>query len=184
MNEARQITDSIVKRKTNATTDKIILIGSYLYNRLHKQNGSPSGKLQALSPLEQYKMLCASPSEQLWCGNYAQIFSWFCWSQGIVTRTIEIMNPGDHHVLNECFIPETGQWIMTDITHNLMLVENADHQYLDLPTFRSTLKKKEPIFILDDGRFPEEGPVGCGCTIYKNLLPSGPSPIFLPPVGA
>ena len=51
------------------------------------------------------------------------MFSWFCWSQGIICRNIEIMNPGDHHVLNECYLPEQKKWVVVDLTNNLLALE-------------------------------------------------------------
>jgi hypothetical protein len=54
------------------------------------------------------------------------MFAFFCWSEGIASRVIEIMNPGDHHVLNECYLPETREWAVTDVTSNNLLIRKSD----------------------------------------------------------
>lgn len=106
------------------TSDKVEQIGRLLYDRFHKQLGFPSAQLAKASPLEQYKILLSSDTIKLWCGNFADMFAFFCWSEGIACRVIEIINPGDHHVLNECYLPETGEWSVTDLTSNNLLFLN------------------------------------------------------------
>ena len=144
LKDARRITDSISEKKIH-TLDKLLAISDFLHNRFSKQSGKPSNELLQASPLDQYKMLCASPSEKLWCGNFAQVFSFFCWSQNIVSRNIEIMYPGDRHVLNECYIPEMGTWIMVDVTNNILLTRNSEGKFLDLIQFKEALEKNKPL---------------------------------------
>lgn len=148
LKEAKQITDRIIKNPTNSYST-IQDIASFIYNRFKHQMGRPSNALSLSSPLIQYKKLCASPAEKLWCGNYAQIFSFFCWSQGIVSRSVEIMKPNDHHVLNECFLPEISQWVMVDITNNLLLIQNKQGKLLDLIAFKDSLKKSAPLYVYE-----------------------------------
>jgi hypothetical protein len=145
LNEARRITDSVIDLRNSTILDKISGIGGFIHNRFKGQTGKPSNELLNASPLNQYKMLCASDSMQLWCGNFAEIFSFFCWSQGIATRNIEILNPIDHHVLNECYIPALHQWVMVDPTNNLLLVSNEQNVYLNLQTFKGSIKKTQPL---------------------------------------
>lgn len=147
LSEAKKISDSVAKGKTH-TLNKAIAIGSFLYNRFSLQSGRPSDELLKASPIDQYKMLSASRSEKLWCGNFAQMFAFFCWSQNIVARNIEIMYPGDRHVLNECYIPEMGGWIMVDVTNNLLLIRNSEGKFLNLVQFRDALKKNSPLSFL------------------------------------
>jgi hypothetical protein len=100
-----------------------------LRRRFEKQLGRPSIELLKSSPLAQFKKLSSSDSIQLWCGNFAQMFSYFCWSQGIVSRNIEIMRAGDHHVVSECYIPEKKEWALVDLTNNILAanaIENKD----------------------------------------------------------
>lgn len=143
LKEAKKITDSILT--DSKTINKIIDIGSFLYRRFGKQLGKPSQDLRSSSPLIQFKKLSASPSEELWCGNFGQMFSLFCWSQGITTRTIEIMYPGDHHILNECYVPEMQKWVMIDLTNNFMVKKNAEN-FLALLDFKRSLSGKELLY--------------------------------------
>ena len=43
----------------------------------------------------------------IWCGTYANMFLFFCKASNIETRIIEIFKPGDHHVINECYLPDS-----------------------------------------------------------------------------
>ncbi|HET9826580.1 MAG TPA: transglutaminase domain-containing protein [Chitinophagaceae bacterium] len=149
--EARAILDS-VHINYQATPDKVLQIGKLLYNLFHRQLGHSSEQLTTASPLRQYKILLSSDTVQLWCGNFAAMFAFFCWSEGIACRVIEIMNPGDHHVLNECYLPEKGQWAVTDLTNNnLLLFDTTKNIYANLITLRdssglvqSTLQASDP----------------------------------------
>lgn len=136
LTEAKQLMDSVLANTEPGTLAKSQKIARFLVLRFQNQLGTPSAALLRAPPLDQYKMLSASDSLQLWCGNFAQLFSFFCWSEGIACRNIEIMNPGDHHVLNECYLPETGRWVMVDLTNNLLFVRNKKNQLLDLVNFR------------------------------------------------
>lgn len=144
LTEAKKITDSVTNEKF-PTIDKIFSLGKFLHNRFSKQLGKPAEFLSQSSAVAQYKKLCASDSEELWCGNFAAMFYFFAWSKGITTRTIEIMFPGDHHVLNECYVPEINKWVMVDVTTNIILVQHQN-QFLDLISFEELAAKKEPIY--------------------------------------
>jgi hypothetical protein len=145
LTEAKQLMDSVLANTEPGALAKTQKIARFLVLRFQKQLGTPSTALLTAPPLDQYKMLSASDSLQLWCGNFAQLFSFFCWSQGIACRSIEIMNPGDHHVLNECYLPEMGKWVMLDLTNNLLFVRNEQKQLLDLVNFRHQVKKGLPL---------------------------------------
>lgn len=142
LQQAKHITDSIIAGNVS-TINKITLIVKFLHDRFFKQLGTPSVELMNATPLDQYKKLCASKKEELWCGNFAVMTAFFCFSQGIVTRNIEIMHPGDHHVLNECYVPETETWVMTDATNNLILIKNKNGDYLNLVKFKDSMKRNE-----------------------------------------
>ena len=150
--EAKKISDSLlVTEKT--TYGKIIGIAKFIYEKFHKQSGKPTSDLLDDSPLTHFKKLSAFDSLELWCGNFAQMFSFFCWSQGIVCRNIEILNPGDHHVLNECFVPEEGRWIMVDVTNNMLLVQSTSASILNLEDFQKNIRTNGPIIA---ARTPED----------------------------
>lgn len=146
--QAKQITDSIVSGDI-ATIDKVTSIAKFLYDRFYKQIGIPSIQLSTSSPLNQYKTLCSSKNEQLWCGNFAVMMTFFCWSQGIVTRNIEIMHPGNHHVLNECYIPETKSWVVTDPTNNIFCIKDKTGNYLNFVALRGSLKKRSELVAME-----------------------------------
>lgn len=147
LQQTKHITDSIVSGIVS-TINKVTAIVKFLHDRFYQQLGKPSMDLMNASPLIEYKKLCSSKSEQLWCGNFAVMAAYFCLSQGIVTRNIEIMHPGNHHVLNECYIPETKSWIMTDATNNLLLVKNKNGEPLNLVSFRDSLRKKSRLIAI------------------------------------
>ncbi|MFL5773243.1 MAG: hypothetical protein ACJ75F_08805 [Flavisolibacter sp.] len=149
LDEAKHLTDSVIGDE-QSTSKKVLAIGRFIYQRFYKQAGTPPSALNEASPMEQYKMLSASDSLQLWCGNYASMFSWFCWSQGIITRNVEIMRPGDRHVLNECYLGETGQWVMSDITHHLFLMRDSTGNFLNIEDFREGLRNKTPMVSYSD----------------------------------
>jgi hypothetical protein len=125
LHEAKDIIDRL-HINNQPTSMKVQEIGKFLYNAFKKQLGKPSTELASASPLSQYKILRSSDSIQLWCGNFAEMFTFFCWSQGIASRVVEIMNPGDHHVLNECYLPESRQWAVTDLTNNHLLIQKSN----------------------------------------------------------
>jgi hypothetical protein len=128
LDEAKKISDTVVRGEISSL-DKVLSIGHFLRRRFEKQLGRPTIELLKSSPLTQFKKLSSSDSLQLWCGNFAQMFSYFCWSQGIVSRNIEIMKAGDHHVITECYIPEKREWTMVDLTNNILAantIENKD----------------------------------------------------------
>ena len=137
--EAKSILDSL-KIGEASTPLKILAIGRMLYQHFHKQAGQPSAQLLTASPLNEYKILCSSDTIKLWCGNFASMMAFFCWAEAVPCRVIEILNPGDHHVLNECYLPETKKWVMTDVTNNnLLLLSKKKESYIDLLTLRDSI---------------------------------------------
>jgi len=147
ISEAKLITHSIFKLKDTSTLSKVIALGSFIYNKFKDQTGNTSAILQSISPLSQYKKLSSSDTLNLMCGQFAQIFSFFCWSEGITNRTIEIMNAGDHHVVNECYIPEKKQWLLIDLTNNQLLLQDQEKNYLNLLDFKKKIKQITPVLV-------------------------------------
>jgi hypothetical protein len=147
LKEAKQITDSVVQ-EFSRTSDKVIAIENFLYRRFHKQIGKPTIDLMTSSPLNQFKKLNSSDTIQLWCGNFAHMLSLFCWSQGIVTRNVELQHATDKHLLNECYLPESKSWMMADITNNLLAVTTQDEKFLNVISFKDSLKKKPKLNII------------------------------------
>ena len=144
LKEGKRITDSVVNMYS-LTSDKVIAIESFLYRKFHKQMGTPGLDLMNLSPLNQFEKLSSSDSIRLWCGNFAHMLSLFCWSQGIVTRNVELQHTGDKHLLNECYLPESKSWMMADITSNLLAVTGPDEKYHNVISFKESLKGKPKV---------------------------------------
>jgi hypothetical protein len=139
---------------TATTISKILIIGKHLFNRLHKLSAIPSLKVEASTPLQQYKILSADKTENLWCSNYAGIFSFFCWSQNIVCRNVEIMQPGNHHVVSECFIPEKKEWAIVDIPNGILLA-TQNNKLMNVPSLVQAMSTVQPIetVTIKDGNY-------------------------------
>ena len=127
---AKILSDSVTASLQLSAT-RVLALGRFLYAKFHNRLGEPPPALLSASPMQQYAMLNANDTMQLWCGNFAQMFALLCWAEGIACRNLEIMNPGDHHVLNECYFPETGRWAAVDLTHNLLLAADSTDSFLD-----------------------------------------------------
>lgn len=108
---------------TARPTNRMKLISEHLRQRFAKQTGYPTDIIHRSDPIDQYKILSADTSQKLWCGTWAQLVSFFGWSHGLVCRNVEIMKPGDRHVLNEYFVPELKMWAMVDLTHDILFAE-------------------------------------------------------------
>lgn len=142
LKKAKQILDDSIKVHTRTTAEKVLEIGRLLYTRFNQQFGTPSNVLLSSSPLRQYQMLCSSDTQKIWCGVYANMFAFFCWSEGIPCRIIETINPNDHHVVNECYLSESGQWAMVDLTYNRLLILTQNKKnYGNFSNFLNPLKE-------------------------------------------
>lgn len=144
---AKIISDSILQSEPKQTIEKVLKLAGFLHEKFKARIGKPSDSLTIASPLDQYKMLCKNELEKLWCGNFANMFAFFCWSEDIPCRIIEIFNPGNHHVVNECYIPEINKWVMVDITSNQLLTKSLDNQYLNVLDFKATLSNSSPLLV-------------------------------------
>ncbi|HEX8315287.1 MAG TPA: hypothetical protein VF609_09850 [Flavisolibacter sp.] len=149
ISEARKILLPLHVDK-GSTLMKIQLIGRHLYARFHQQSGFPNGIIHRSSPLNQYKILSSDTTQKLWCGTWAQMFSFFCWSQNIVCRNVEIFKPGDHHVLNECYLPEQKQWVMVDLTSAILLA-TRNEKLLNVQDFLANLQNPDSLKIIPAG---------------------------------
>ncbi|MDQ3844481.1 MAG: hypothetical protein M3342_10775 [Bacteroidota bacterium] len=76
------------------------------------------------------------------------MFAVFCWSKGITCRLVEIMNEGDHHVLNEFYDEENKRWVMIDVMNNLLSVKSVNGQLLNLVDFMGMVNKPSPLFAI------------------------------------
>lgn len=125
---AKALLDSL-PRENNDEKD-ILLLAAFLRNRFGGRGGVPSQELQQLTPLRQFQLLSADSSEHLWCGNWSNIFAFFCWSRGIPVRIVESQRPGDHHVFNECWVASKNSWGLVDLTNNIILPTDSVGQFI------------------------------------------------------
>ena len=151
LESASKIMDTVLNGSDSSVKNKVIRIGHFLFRKFKEQQGTPTAELLAKSPFQQYQSLALSANEKAWCGNWANMFAWFCWSKGISTRIIEIMRPGDHHVVNEFYDPATNSWIMTDLTNNMLLIKNEKGEELNLSAFMDLAEKKSTVNVLRSG---------------------------------
>jgi hypothetical protein len=142
LKEAKRILDDSIKIQATTTAKQVLEIGRLLYTRFNQQSGRPSDILLSSSPLKQYQMLCSSDTQKIWCGVYANMFAFFCWAKGIPCRVIETINSNDHHVINECYLSESSQWAMVDLTFNRLLIFHRDERrYCNFFDFLNPLKE-------------------------------------------
>ena len=141
--EAKTISDSVVKGKSSSF-EKILSLGQFLRSKFEGQLGQPTTALICSTPLSQFRQLESNKTNQLWCSNFSQMFAFFCWTQNIVCRNIGIMNPGDNHVINECYLPESKQWILVDLTTNILASESKDEPF-NLVDFRKAVNSDPKI---------------------------------------
>ncbi|NTS42122.1 transglutaminase domain-containing protein [Flavisolibacter sp. BT320] len=130
----RKILDSVILKYDPPAT-KASAIASFLYRSFNSQIGSPSAFIQTAQPLQQYLSLRADKNQELWCGNFGTMFFFFCRAANIPCRAIEIVNNGQHHIVNEFYDQNSGSWIFIDAMYNLSLVKNNKGHYLNLIDF-------------------------------------------------
>ena len=146
--EARKISKRWLANTPNSSLTKANLLSKYIYETFGHRYGQPKATLLQLSSLAQYRFLNQHTSDSLWCGIYSGMFSYFAWSQNIITRNIEMKYRGDSHVASECYIPELRKWVVFDPTFGMLGLQNTQGTWLDLQTFREALRRNEPIYVL------------------------------------
>jgi hypothetical protein len=139
---ARHFLDSLLKGKDTSRLAQINFIGGFLYHQFGNRLGNPDLNDQLHSPWEMYNYFKADSSRKLWCGHLALVFNYFCLARGIDSRMIELFKPGDHHVVNECFIPAYNKWVLVDITYNQLQVSADTMAPLNLAEFRRLAGKE------------------------------------------
>lgn len=146
--EAKQIIADQLTDAPSATLARVTLVSKHIYETFGKRYGQPKAALLQLSPLNQYKFLSKNTTDSLWCGIYANMVSYFAWSQQITARNIEMKYHGDSHVVSECYIPELKKWIFIDPTFGMLGLKNEQGIWFDLQSFRQALRRNERIFVL------------------------------------
>ena len=132
INTAKNILkDSVQINNSENSIQKISKIGSYVLAALDNHRGQPADCMKNTSPLKEFFFASNNKSE-VWCGNFANIFSFFANTAGIPTRYVaEEGNKNNQHVLNECFVKELNQWVLVDLTSKIILAKNKWGNYLN-----------------------------------------------------
>ncbi len=111
--------------------EKIVAIASWLKAKFSAQEGYPLPQLGAQTPLQQYKQLDKIRTEKLWCSHYQAIFGFYCTLAKIENRYVELVpvrgyNKAGFHEINEVYLPQIKQWVMVDVTRNLLVVKQQN----------------------------------------------------------
>lgn len=130
-------------RENDPSLTKMLKIGSWLVRSYRQcRRGEPTEEFSALSLTDQYA--AASRAETpVWCGTFGIHFLFFCSINGITSRAIEKKGGGDHHVMNESFIPELGQWVFSDLLFNALYCKNEQGKMLNLVDLLLINEKKD-----------------------------------------
>ena len=106
--------------------EKARAIARDLAQSLHAHEGIPSNAMDRLRPLKQLARAEAG-ADQVWCANYAEIFSAACNALDIKVRKINMQyvwssagntnfEIGEGHQTTEVFDRGTNHWIWMDVT--------------------------------------------------------------------
>lgn len=133
LKNAKQLTSSEAKIiDTESTISKINKLGTWLLKSTqHCPFGVPPDSFTLLSPINQYNII-VKEAPRIWCGTFGYMFLFFCTANNITCRYVEIMNDPEHHVINECYIPELNQWVLVDLTYNILYAQNDTGRYLNI----------------------------------------------------
>jgi hypothetical protein len=109
---------------------KIEKISAYIAKIMEGRRGMPSNKMIKSSPLQKIDLLKSS-SEQVWCGNIADIYLYLSSVAGLTTRKINISGYfGDvltsGHTFCETFFQEYQKWGYVDAFNNIKFILKAN----------------------------------------------------------
>ncbi len=136
INEGKQLLkDSLHIKQTDKDIDKIEKISTYILRHLDSNKGIPIDKMDEVSPTQKFKLVKTKQSK-IWCGNFADIFSFYANCMGINTRLVclegkigDIYKAG--HSFNEAYIKELKQWVFIDLTSNTIFAKTSSNHYLN-----------------------------------------------------
>ncbi|HMR91625.1 MAG TPA: hypothetical protein PKC69_04900 [Chitinophagaceae bacterium] len=133
LKKGKELTQSQAGVSDNdAPFEKLQKIGRWLRSNLdHAYFGQPSDEFEALSVIDQYQTAAASDTITIWCGTYGRIMLFFSLCNDLDARGIETINQHDHHVVNETYIPEMKQWVLSDIMLDAVLLKDQQGKYLN-----------------------------------------------------
>ncbi len=146
------LSDSVLTNKNEPDSIKVKKIAAYLLKNLNDCRGIPIDTMSLVSPLNQFNFAIAKKSN-IWCGNFAAIFSYFANSAGVLTRAIDLSSSTDsvtivHHSFNEVFIKEINQWVLVDLTSNTLFVKSQQGNFLTALDFYQTHLTNQQLFTI------------------------------------
>jgi hypothetical protein len=109
----------------DSSIQKVSKIGSYLIEHLHSKLGNPDSAMFKRTPWEQFYFIKNSSAE-FYCTQYSAMFAFFCRVNGLATREIECKGKNDLHIFNETYLPETKQWVYTDLTQGIISLQKQN----------------------------------------------------------
>ena len=107
------------------------LISRYLIQTLHPQMHEASTELLKASPREQFMQIRYGKAS-FYCSNYVALYGFFARVAGLAVRDIELKSSTRWHIVSETWNPINKRWMLNDLTHQLTLVYNNQHQPLSL----------------------------------------------------
>jgi hypothetical protein len=131
----------------DSSFQKMIKIAKWISNEFRGiSKGQPIDSVLRLPMLEQYEATVKNQTP-IWCGTYANMFLFFCKASNIETRIIEFFKPGDHHVINECYLPELKKWIAVDLTYNYIFFQNESYKLLNTLDIKTAVENNRLLFV-------------------------------------
>lgn len=124
---ASYLRDSMRITKDDNTEEKVKKIALYILNITKGRYGIPSDSLMALGPIQQLNAVRKGMS-RIWCGNYAEFFTFFATSSGLPVRILEtgakeggVVN--SPHSFTEVYLKEQQTWAYVDFTDGNVFVK-------------------------------------------------------------
>jgi hypothetical protein len=122
--------------RTDSTHKKIKDIVKFLKVNLSDSYGIPSDKMEYAEPVVKY-YLAASGKDSVWCTSITDIYLDMATVAGISTRKVGFARRFDGfnvggHAFAESFLPETNEWVIVDLSTNMILAHNAQGKYLSV----------------------------------------------------
>lgn len=170
----RRIVDSLTAGAATQE-EKLIRIGRFLYGLFGRRLGDPNSPGEDMGPASFFQLLTRDSTRKVWCGDMARLFNWFAHCAGFRSRIIEIIQPGDHHMVNEVYLHSAGKWVLVDLTNAILMAGHGADMFNLLEIRQAVLAGRSlpviryvPNGFLKDKLKPEE-PVSV--RYYRSLSP-------------
>jgi hypothetical protein len=119
----------------DSTIHKIKKISSYIYSHVKNRILSSPDSIRNFSAMKRFELVKQGRTT-IWCSDISDIFQVFAETAGITVRTIGITNQyhdftAGSHSANEFYNKETGEWVYTDLTQNIVFLELVNGKLLN-----------------------------------------------------